>query len=72
MLDLSAFRDPLFQAAIENAHVVVAKGQEHPPRAGRRDPTAEIVEHDGIAIADPEPADIAAELLGGGKHGSRS
>ncbi len=68
LLDLAAFRDPFFQAAIEHAHVVVAEGQEHPPRAGRRDPTAGIVDHDRVVIADPEPADIASELFGRREH----
>src|SRR5215212_10833178 len=63
LLDRAAFRDPLLQAAIEYAHVL-AERQEHPPHPGCGDPAAGIVEHDSVVIADPEPADIAAELLG--------
>ncbi|KAH2776834.1 hypothetical protein KXW38_009839, partial [Aspergillus fumigatus] len=45
-----------------------AERQKHPPGTGTRDPAAGIVDHDGIVIADAERADVAAELLGGGKH----
>src|SRR6266511_576261 len=67
LLDLAAFGDPLLQAAIEYAHVL-AERQEHPPHPGCGDPAAGIIDYDRVVIADPEPADIAAELLGGRKH----
>ena len=67
-LDRAAFGEPFLQAAIEHAHVGVAERQEHPPRPRRGDPAAGIIDHDGIVVADAERADVAAELLGVGKH----
>src|SRR5581483_9800834 len=63
VLDGAALGAPFLQPAIEHADVAVSVGQEHPPGAGCCDPAAGIVDHDGIAIADAEIADIAAELL---------
>src|SRR5262245_25182018 len=51
-LDLAALSLPFLQAAVEDAHIGMTIGQEHPPRPGSSDPAAGIIDHDGVGIAD--------------------
>ncbi len=67
-LDRAPFRQPLLQATVEHTNILVTERQEHPPRARRRDPSACIVQHHRVVVANAERADVAAELFGGRKH----
>src|SRR6185437_2990718 len=67
-LQRPAFGAPSGTAAIENADLRRAHGEELPPDAGRGKQARLIVDHDRHAVADAEGSDLAAEFFRRQQH----
>ena len=63
-----ALGHPFRQAAVEHRHVLVAHGAEHPPHAAGAGHRRGVVDHDLVAVAQPELAHARGELLRRGQH----
>ena len=68
VLEGTAFRLPFLEAAVQDAHLLVAHGAEHPPHARRRVEALAVVGDDVHAVADAHLLHAAGELLRRRQH----